>query len=377
MNLRVKSGEMRTFLSGIDVIEIGNEKRALTVVQDITERKRAQEAHLQSQQKFAIMFEKAPFGAIVATLPDGLIVDVNESFEHMFGYTRQEVIGKTAAELGINPEAALRERQSAELRQRGSTPAAEMNLRVKSGEMRTFLSGIDVVEINNEKRALTVVQDITERKQAQEAQRLSEARLAREVDALAHLHKLATLASDEVDLGPILGEIVDVAIAISAADFGIIQLLDPKTSDLRIVGHRGLPLWWLNFWDKTSKGHGVRGGALERGERVIVEDVEHSPIFADTPSLEMQLRAGVRALQSTPLFSRSGTPLGVFSTHYKKPQKPDERALRLLDLLARQAADILERSRMEASLRASEDRFRSLAAANPKGEEPQKKQGTE
>jgi PAS domain-containing protein len=53
----------------------------------------------------------------------------------------------------------------------------------------------------------------------------------------------------------------------------------------------------------------------------------------------------------------------MFSTHYKKPQRPNQRALRLLDLLARQAADIIERARMEASLRESEDRFRTLVTS--------------
>ena len=90
---------------------------------------------------------------------------------------------------------------------------------------------------------------------------------------------------------------------------------------------------------------------IQRGERVIVEDVERSPIFAGTPALEIQLKAGVRAIQSTPLVSRSGRPLGMFSTHYKTPHRPEERVLRVLDLLARQASDIIERAQYEESLR--------------------------
>jgi GAF domain-containing protein len=181
------------------------------------------------------------------------------------------------------------------------------------------------------------------------------------VDALTLLHKLAMTSVNQTGLIPILGEIVDVAMSVSGADFGTIQLLDTTSSDLRIMGQRGFPQWWLDFWNKTSKGQGVCGTSLERGERVIVEDVEQSPIFQGTPGLEIQLRAGVRAVQSTPIVSRSGRPLGMFSTHYKEPQRPDERALKLLDLLARQAADIIERAGMEVSLRESEDSFRALA----------------
>jgi len=72
----------------------------------------------------------------------------------------------------------------------------------------------------------------------------------------------------------------------------------------------------------------------------------------------MPCRAGVGVVQSTPLFSRSGKPVGIFSTHYRKPHRPHERVLQLLDQPARQGADVIERAQMEASLCESEERFR-------------------
>jgi light-regulated signal transduction histidine kinase (bacteriophytochrome) len=92
---------------------------------------------------------------------------------------------------------------------------------------------------------------------------------------------------------------------------------------------------------------------MELRERVIVEDVEESPIFAGTPALEVLRAAGVRAVQSTPIISRAGVLVGMLSTHYWAPTRPSERDLRLIDLLARQAADLIEKSRAEESLRRS------------------------
>lgn len=152
-------------------------------------------------------------------------------------------------------------------------------------------------------------------------------------------------------LGMALAEIVDAAIAISGADYGNIQLLDSKSGVLRIVAQHGFPQWWIDYWNEVSAGHGSCGTALEHGERFIVEDIEQSPVFAGTPDLEIQRKAGVRAVQSTPVVSRSGSLLGMFSTHYKTPHRPDDRALRLLDLLARHAADIIERRQAEEALR--------------------------
>ena len=100
------------------------------------------------------------------------------------------------------------------------------------------------------------------------------------------------------------------------------------------------------------------------GTRVIVEDVATNSIY-DERTRAALLAAGVRALQSTPLISRSGQMVGMFSTHYRTPHRPTERELRLLDVLSRQAADLIERKRAEAALLASEGRFRQLADSMP------------
>ncbi len=181
-----------------------------------------------------------------------------------------------------------------------------------------------------------------------------------EVNAMARLHELSTVSIQEENLGPILTKIVDVAIDVSGADFGNIQFLDAETNQLTIVAQRGFPKWWVDYWNGVGRGKGACSTALRKGERVIIDDVKQSTIFTDKTALEIQIRAGVRAIQCTPLVSRLGRPLGMFSTHYRKPQWPSDRELKFLDLLARQAADIIERSQFTAALRESEEKYRLI-----------------
>jgi GAF domain-containing protein len=142
----------------------------------------------------------------------------------------------------------------------------------------------------------------------------AERRLAADLDAMTRLQRLGTLSVREGELAPVLEEIVEAAIAIAEADFGNIQLLDPSSGELRIAAQRGFPPWWVAFWDRVPAGRGACGTALAQGGRVIVEDIETSPLFRETPALEIQRRAGVRAVQSPTLRSRSGETIGVFST---------------------------------------------------------------
>ncbi len=200
--------------------------------------------------------------------------------------------------------------------------------------------------------------NIQELQRTEEALRESERRLTADLDAMVRLQKLGMQVVRDGNLEPFLGEIVDAAMNVCDADFGTIQILDPESLNLRIVAQRGFPAWWIDSWNTVSRREGASGTAVERGERVIVQDIEQSPIFVGTPALEIQRKVGVRAVQSTPLISRSGEVVGVFSTHYRAPRQPGEHALRLLDLLARQAAEVIEQAQAEADLRESEKRLR-------------------
>jgi PAS domain S-box-containing protein len=124
------------------------------------------------------------------------------------------------------------------------------------------------------------------------------------------------------------------------------QLLDESKDALRLLAYRG-------FGPELGEAFELCGGdiatacnaARRERRRVIVPDVEASDFLA--PMLEVHRRFDIRAVQSTPLISRSGELLGMISTHWRAPHEPQEGELRLLDVLARQAADLIERSRAE------------------------------
>ena len=91
----------------------------------------------------------------------------------------------------------------------------------------------------------------------------------------------------------------------------------------------------------------------------MVVDVEACDWMAGTGDLDGYRRSGIRAVQSTPLVSRSGRLLGMMSTHWHAPHQPSDRALSMVDVVARQAADLIERSLAEAALRESESRLQA------------------
>jgi GAF domain-containing protein len=104
----------------------------------------------------------------------------------------------------------------------------------------------------------------------------------------------------------------------------------------------------LFFREVSAEDDSACGRALRFGERIVIEDVEADPEFA--PLRPIARASGFRAVQSTPLMGRDGKPLGMLSTHFRSVHRPTEQHLRRLDLYARQAADFIERTRMEEML---------------------------
>src|SRR5262249_59339870 len=118
--------------------------------------------------------------------------------------------------------------------------------------------------------------------------------LAADLDAMTRLQKIGAIFVEKGDLSEVLDEVVEAAIAISGADMGNLQLFDPTSGKLTIAAHRGFDQPFLEFWNTVQEGQRVCGSALESSNRVIVEDVNLSPIFAGSPPLNVQLQAGRR-----------------------------------------------------------------------------------
>jgi PAS domain S-box-containing protein len=181
-------------------------------------------------------------------------------------------------------------------------------------------------------------------------------------DALK-LQEISTALVREGNLEALYRRILDAAISLLSADMGSIQILSPERGELRLLAHRGFHPASAAFWEwVTLDSASSCGLALSAGARIVVPDVEACDFMAGTGDLDASRRSGIRAVQSTPLVSRSAQLLGMISTHWREPHQPTERDLRLLDVVARQAADLIERARSEAALRESEQQSRWLAA---------------
>src|SRR6185503_13091836 len=93
---------------------------------------------------------------------------------------------------------------------------------------------------------------------------------------------------------------------------------------------------FVEFFESVSGDDTACGVALRTKQRVIVEDITTSEIYAGRHSLDAMREADVMAVQSLPLLSSTGKVLGIVSVHFAHSHRPSEQELRLMDLLARQ-----------------------------------------
>jgi two-component sensor histidine kinase len=198
-------------------------------------------------------------------------------------------------------------------------------------------------------------------KQGEDALRASRAQLAHELEDTKALQKVSGLLIKEQNGEELYDEILSVAMMIMRADFGSIQLLDQERNELELIAWRNFHPDSARYWARVSADTATScGQAFGVGSRAVVPDVCQAEFSEE--GLAYYLLSGIAAVQSTPLTTRNGRVIGMISTHWREWQAPEDRGFRLLDILARQAADFLERRQTIVRLQQAMERQTLLTA---------------
>jgi PAS domain S-box-containing protein len=141
---------------------------------DVTERKQAEEALKKSEEKFSKAFRQSPIVLTLTSTKDHRYIDVNETFERVTGWRRDEVIGRTPFDIGFWAQPSERVELTNRLLSEGRLRDVETSFRMKDGSVRIGLATGELIELNGEPCMLGAGTDITERKRAEEALERSE-----------------------------------------------------------------------------------------------------------------------------------------------------------------------------------------------------------
>lgn len=302
---------------------------------DITDRKRAEEVVQASERRLQRMVNVPSVGVLTFDYADRLL-QVNDAFLEMVGYTRPEFEARSFTWRDFTPPEHLEASQQvmSQLQQTGrGGPYEKEYYRQDGSRLWLMFVAADLGDGTIVEYAI----DMSARKQAEEA-------VATDLAGMQRLHELHAKLATETDLGQALHELVALACDVTGTDRGCIQLVGADGQRLELSACQGYAD------DSAFRQRFLRAGtqlaqaAARPGRpRLVIENIDTYPPWQDTPDREIALAEGIRAIQSTPLVTRSSGLVGVLSTQFRQPHRPTEHQLRLFDVLAWTAADFVER----------------------------------
>ncbi|ACL16416.1 PAS domain S-box protein [Methanosphaerula palustris] len=310
-------------------IPFGDISAMLVSVRDITESKRAEDMLRESENKFATLFKYSPVSLTLVSAVEGIFSDVNEAFLRSTGYSRDEVVGRRAEDLGIFVDRSEYERFVSVLRERGTVFGMELKCRVKSGEIRDCRFSSSIILMGEKPYIFSTVDDITEHKTTELA---VQALVRSMVDStgLDALKKIAEnlcswLSTDCVMIGEIQpdGETVKV----------LSMLLDGEE---------------VHGFSYSLKGTPCKN-VCERGFCIYPDDTLR--LF---PECKDFVDLNIRGYIGTPLRNSRGDVSGILCALSRSPLTPSPTIQKIMDIIAVKAAAEIERVQIDRMLKESE-----------------------
>lgn len=289
----------------------GEPEQTVGTAVDITERKQAEEALKQSERKFSSVFQQSPLAISIKSINDQRYVEVNETYEHLTGWRRDEVIGRSPLDIGLWVDPDQREEFIKRLRAEGTIRNYEAQIRRRDGQIRTTLGSAEIIECNGEPCILSVFADVTDLKLAEEAERASESRFRQFFDTLPEYCFMTSANGEILDANPA---------ACKALGYEREELIGKPLSAIYALGSLSKMVDLLEKWQKTGTLH-------DEGMTILMKGGQTRTVLLNAGS--------VRDTNGNLLYS---TTVMV---------------------------DVTERQQAEAALRESEERFRLVANAAP------------
>jgi PAS domain S-box-containing protein len=332
------------------VVENDQPVRLRGVMLDITERKRAEEALKESEERYRVLVEFSPNSICVHR--DGKLLYVNPAGVRLFGAKNlDELVGRSVLDF-IHPDSlpVVRER----IRQVGAgetAPLIEEKFVSLNGEVRDVEVAAIPIIYERAPASQVIIRDITERKQG-------EALIAGE-------KRLLEMIATGVELKEILNELCLIIEEQRSGTLASVLLLNPDGAHLDVVAGPSLPNEWTQQMEKLPIGPcaGSCGTAAYRGSPVIVSDISTDPLWNVPEHRASALKHGLRASWSNPVFSSKGKFLGTFCMYYRQPRSPSSQDLEQIELATHLVRIAIERDRAADALRASEQLARGQVEA--------------
>ncbi|TAK06211.1 MAG: PAS domain S-box protein [Candidatus Manganitrophaceae bacterium] len=150
---------------------------ALSLAALTSEQKKTAEELARSEERFAKAFRASPDVLVISRLSDGMIIEVNDRWEGLFGYRREEALGQTPPTLDLYVDPVDRRKAVDIMQKEGSLREYPLDVKLRSGEIRQVHLSVEKIVVEGEPCMLSIIRDVTEQKRAEEALRESEDRL--------------------------------------------------------------------------------------------------------------------------------------------------------------------------------------------------------
>jgi PAS domain S-box-containing protein len=330
------------------VDETGKADRLLSIAEDITEKRRAEDALSLSESKFAGAFECNPDSVAIVRLGDGLIMDVNPAFQEISGYTRESMVGRTAIQLHLWADPDARKALLNALRLERIARNFPWSLRTRNGAVRACLTNATIFNAGNEQYMLAVIRDVTD-------QRILEEQKAEADRALLRLAQGTRDMVGESFFELLVADLAS-ALRVECAFIGL-RVTNAQNRIHTIAAHlRGHTIDDFEYVSGGSPcAHALEGQIC----------VFPSGIQASFPENPYPVEQRWESYAGAPLRDTAGNTIGVLVVMHTETMGNPDLVRSLLQVFSERASAELERKRAEEELRISEQRFSTIFQSSP------------